>query len=1142
MLMRTCRNVSKHVLFLIILMLSGNCALPQNGIIISDSLYCILWNTFEKEGFHSAITLGEKAVKIRENTFGHPDTTCANILNDMSIISIQSNHLMKANKYAKESQLIRQKILGENHKDHIASLTLLGIINQEMGRLEDAHDYFSLAINYSADSYMTDTVEYLQLLSFAIYNAFSIRQFDDVIIWSNYYLLCDNRILAKVEKDASNSLLFGASALKYFKRYEESITYLEKAIQLAQPENASILYNLMGENYMLLEDYESSVYYYTKSNNSLNDTSDISLMTAIYIGLFLSSEGNGNYYAALRNARKMSSYILKQYGKNSKEYVVSLHSLAECYLIISQYDSARTCFMEMLQFVENNHQFVDDTIAAWLMAASLACAETEMYGEAIYYGSVALEYFQKKYSSYYFEMMYALAEYYYMFSNEDESYKLFKQLKQELEKRKESGSDMYLTCLFRLSLLERNSEEKNKYKIMIQNIIDTINDTHLEEDIFNDLFNYYLANEQYGEIYIMLNKPEMVLFDDSATYYHYCGIYYSAIGNLNEAIDNWEKCLNTAGEKNNYDRVYLDAHKRLLLAYVIGDKLINVEMLFDQTKKYVEFMKDNLPYVQDNKREKTIQDFTEIFEPALQFFVREHQADSIIEYGLNDIIYSKGILLETDVSMRESILQAKDSVLDSLYFLVRKNENSKNQNSNDIIVLKGKILTKLKEQYNIRVIPSYDWKEISMKLSENEAAIEFCFFSLNDSNYYSAYIIKGNDSLPHFVAWKPLPKTIDVNSLNGSKWLWNKMDTVLRGVKTIFFSPAGELYNLAIESLPDYEDSTRLISDRYNLYRLSSTRELAKDKKKTTIKNGSVYGGLHYDAKIDTTLRGTDGSRSFTYYPWAADSTTIGTRGNLPTYLPNTLTEAQYIGDLMSRTSIKHHVYTGGEGDEASFKRLSGSNANLLHIATHGFYYEGTQEVKQNIESVVGEDKSMTRSGLLFAGVNTTLNSQHSSGNTYNDGILTAQEIAQLDLENVDMAVLSACETGLGELKGDGVFGLQRGFKKAGVNSIIMSLWKVDDRATQMLMTQFYENWLIKKMPKQKALKEAQEYVRNFEIDELEWAVELRKQKKQRGGGGNFRTHATGKSKTNKTSSGRTIKPFQDPKYWAAFILLDGLD
>jgi CHAT domain-containing protein len=94
------------------------------------------------------------------------------------------------------------------------------------------------------------------------------------------------------------------------------------------------------------------------------------------------------------------------------------------------------------------------------------------------------------------------------------------------------------------------------------------------------------------------------------------------------------------------------------------------------------------------------------------------------------------------------------------------------------------------------------------------------------------------------------------------------------------------------------------------------------------------------------------------------------------------------------------------------------------------------------------------------------------------DGILKSSEIAKLDLNNVDLAVLSACETGLGAVTREGVFGLQRGFKKAGVNSILMSLWKVDDDATCALMTQFYANWLSGK-PKYESLELAKDYIKS---------------------------------------------------------------
>ena len=116
-----------------------------------------------------------------------------------------------------------------------------------------------------------------------------------------------------------------------------------------------------------------------------------------------------------------------------------------------------------------------------------------------------------------------------------------------------------------------------------------------------------------------------------------------------------------------------------------------------------------------------------------------------------------------------------------------------------------------------------------------------------------------------------------------------------------------------------------------------------------------------------------------------------------------------------------------------------------------------------------------------------------------NDGILLASEISLLDLHNVDLVTLSACQTGLGDIKEDGVYGLQRGFKKAGVNTLLMTLWTVDDTATQILMTQFYKN-LLAGQNKQESLLSAQKYLQEYD-------------------------------------NGR----YNSPRYWAAFIMLDGL-
>lgn len=190
-----------------------------------------------------------------------------------------------------------------------------------------------------------------------------------------------------------------------------------------------------------------------------------------------------------------------------------------------------------------------------------------------------------------------------------------------------------------------------------------------------------------------------------------------------------------------------------------------------------------------------------------------------------------------------------------------------------------------------------------------------------------------------------------------------------------------------------------------------------------------------------------------------------------------------------------------------------------------------------NMKNRYVEDKALTRSGLLFSGANIKLRGDAILPDGVDDGILTAKEIAGLDLRGTKLVVLSACQTGLGEITGDGVFGLQRGFKKAGARTLLMSLWKVDDNATRLLMSQFYKN-LIAGKSYFESLRDAQEYVRTYEEE-----IEI----KQDNGRPKVKLSAQNREEIQKQNliqdkAYKKKKIYADPYYWAAFILLDAID
>jgi CHAT domain-containing protein len=356
-------------------------------------------------------------------------------------------------------------------------------------------------------------------------------------------------------------------------------------------------------------------------------------------------------------------------------------------------------------------------------------------------------------------------------------------------------------------------------------------------------------------------------------------------------------------------------------------------------------------------------------------------------------------------------------------------------------------------------------------------------------------------------------------------------------VKNVYFVPAGELYNIAIESLPDFENPSKRISDRWNFFRLSSTRELVFRKRPKSIESAAVYGGINYSTDATVIMNNskqyatTRGGLGFDISN-ISDTTLLRSGAK---YLPATKDEAANIALELKKKGIRYTMYTDSTATEASFKNLTGNNVNLLHIATHGFYCT-PQEINKEIEFLfqnnnelqVYEDNALNRSGLLFAGANNTLSGKALSPDI--DGILTAKEIGTMDLRNLDLVVLSACQTGLGDVTGEGVFGLQRAFKKAGVNSLLMSLWKVDDTATALFMTRFYKN-MMTGMNKRNAFVDAQKYLREYEIEieVVDTQVKAIDRVRNRHKAKNERTY-------------KKVRPYNNPRFWAAFVLLDAIE
>lgn len=310
---------------------------------------------------------------------------------------------------------------------------------------------------------------------------------------------------------------------------------------------------------------------------------------------------------------------------------------------------------------------------------------------------------------------------------------------------------------------------------------------------------------------------------------------------------------------------------------------------------------------------------------------------------------------------------------------------------------------------------------------------------------------------------------------------WTSLSKYLRGKSNIYFCPSGSQLSVAIEYMPCPSNEDILMSDQYGMYRLSSPEELFKnrgDDFKRSEHKAVVFGGLKYDEMPDFSKEDLLVFRSNRQ----AD--------NGYGYLRSTYEEALYIDSILRKNGIETALLTGNGGTEENFAKIPDNHADILHIASHGDYDPNND----NLQSTSIQEWMRSHSWLVLSGANKdVVNGEY-------DGRLTAYEISQTDLSGVNLVVLSACNTGLGDVKENDVYGLLKGFKKAGAGTLLVSLSEVDDRATSLLMKRFYDNLFRGDNPR-RALENAQRYLRLY-------------------GHGQF----------NK------------PEYWASFILVDDLD
>lgn len=649
------------------------------------------------------------------------------------------------------------------------------------------------------------------------------------------------------------------------------------------------------------------------------------------------------------------------------------------------------------------------------------------------------------------------------------------------------------------------------------------------------------------------------LLSNLALTYYYMGRYKEAVDVGLEAKSIRENTIGISHPE------YLISLKNLAVSCAsAGDFIVSEQNALDMSELCGKLIFTTFRDLSSNERRDFWGKYKDLYEILLPRLVYEIKSDSLICAMYDGALLSKGILLNSEMEMRDLLLESGDTAVVSLYEQMRTNRSVIGKQRENLITLAAMddsvrmavrqrvdSLERVADRQERELVErskvfgdymrnlSINWRDVQNTLGKGEIAIEFLKVPLtDDSTVYAAMTLKRGYDRPHFVELfdkqelTELDQHLYFSTSALYDMVWKPLAKEMENVRTVYFSPAGELHCVAVEYAPVADGE--FICDRYDFYRLSSTRQLVVAVESKAVRGGNtavLYGGLDYDvapleiAEDGNLYAGRSKRGIYDFLPVIPADSLIA-RGVVVS-LPATEREVDSIGMLMENSHWDVSTFTGSSGTEASFKALSGQWKNIIHVATHGFYgnngmgNDGVMPEMLTFGNRYVEDKAMTRSGLLFAGAS---NAWQMSG-TADNGILTAQEVSVLDLRGLDLCVLSACETGLGEISGEGVFGLQRGFKKAGAKTLLISLNRVYDEATGLLMTEFYRNYLSG-MPMVESLKSAQQYLRNYE-----------------------RTMATGRDnaavfipKSRRQAIGqKKVKPFAAPVYWAQFILVDAL-
>ncbi|MEH0158593.1 tetratricopeptide repeat protein [Limibacter armeniacum] len=1010
---------------------------------------------FGLERYKEAEPLFESALEIVTLAPGKEHPYYIRTKNNLAMLYKSMGRYKEAETAFSETLELVKTVLGEEDKEYASTLNNLGLLYMTTGDYAKSEDMLVRALQLKDSIYGRETPEYGASLH-------------------NLGMLCQEKGLYKKAEQLYKKALEIAEA----SFGKEHLYYTNSLRNLAE------LYQRMGLYPEAEQRFKEAITLKERVNGKDHTTyaKSISNLAVLYTEMGRYQEAEPLYKEAMEiKARKL--------GYWHPEYAESLNSLGDLYRSMARYEEAEPLYTTAQKINREQLGMYHPAYAGSLHRLAILNQDLGRFDTAEYLFKKALRFRESILGTShpaYAQSLGRLATLYFREGDYDKAEPLFKESLAVKEKSLGRIHPAYAEGLNDLSLLYSNtgrwSDAESLYKEAMF-IRGKVLGTH---------------HPAYAES-----------LHNLAGLYQKMGKYGSAESLYQQALELKKETLNTTHPS------YAESLHQLAELYrKTGQYQMAESMMVQAAKIKLSEYKNELGGSSEAEKKQFLEANQGFFENLDHIFIEQTNkwSDSLLESRFEIQLALKGFLLNSVQGIKHRILKSGSPKLIEEYHkwqsvqeqIARVGNLSAEERKKQGVSLRElkrqankleKYLSLRSESFRASVEEQETtWEDIQKSLAQGEVAVELVRMSYRDEKttgsqiYYTAFIITPEVEMPVAVvlsdgdkmeqqyfkqysgyvsgASRGLILVDNKIDLYSAYWqpIWKKIQQLQPDAQHIYMAADG-VYNQLNPAILENTITKQYQLDEADIHRITSTRDIvslkqAKVEPSGAIEEAVLFGRPSFELQKaeHMMLASQSGERN------------AGVRfgGIWKEYyfedLPGTEKEVHDIEKILQQEGWKVTTHFGKEALEEEVKAVK--SPRVLHIATHGFFMKSDSITKQDLT------EAMLRSGLVMAGAQTYFRAEQKYD--VEDGILTAYEAMHLDLENTELVVLSACETGLGQVEtGEGVYGLERAFTIAGADAVLISLWQVDDFATQELMTAFYQQWM-KTGDKRKAFREAQ--------------------------------------------------------------------